>query len=232
MRIRASLPGAYGLTIADCGLRIEDAPSASLRNPKSAIRDPQFLRPLEALADERRSFKPWKQVQFLTGGPSALLHFCRSTSEALADERRSLKPQNQVQFLTGVPKNISRAASSRPPFMGGLGASPAREKHSGSVAKPADAAASRAVAPPGALEVRILPEPPISRARGGTSRHGRLRSGRPPGVQVQLLPGPPVQPAPRRPPPPQGSLPAGGQAQSPRVSHKHASSVQLGVPHP
>lgn len=213
------------------------------------------LPPPNALADEQRSFKPPKQVRYLTGAPSGksaiawgrgvraaswflepripvrvraslpfdsleLAHGGPFALEALADEQRPLKPRNQARYLTRAPDFFPRAASPRPPppvrRSGSRGLSGPRQFNiRGSVAQSADAAASRA-AP---LEVQVLPEPPIIRVRGGTSRHVRLRSGCPPGMEVQILPGPP-------------DITAGGQAQSPRVSHKHASSVRLGVPLP
>lgn len=62
--------------------------------------------PPNALADEQRSFKPRKQVRFLTGasGESSIANRESRTGppNALADERRSLKPEKQVRFLTGA----------------------------------------------------------------------------------------------------------------------------------
>src|SRR5262245_47842878 len=77
---------------------------------------PERAAPPNALADERRSFKPEKQVRFLTGAPTRKSESRKPKSKrggppnALADERRSLKPEKQVRYLTGAPIQLFAAS--------------------------------------------------------------------------------------------------------------------------
>ncbi len=177
-------------------------------------------RPPNALADEQRSFKPRKQVRFLTGAPKKSLKLeagrpkteSQTPPNALSDEHRPLKPGNQARFLAGAPDLIPPLPSPRPSpprtVSGPLGGR--NPILAGPVAQSADAAASRA----DVLEVQVLPGPP-RRTRGATADAPRSERGGC-GFESHRV----------------HQYSAGGKAQSPRVPHTHVSSVQLGAPLP